>query len=163
MSRRNRTETSAATAAAYGAVAGLIGGIALTALDRVVVPRVAGGGNRERDWDNTVARALARAGIRVSGPRRATAGVVTGLAYAVLLGAGYGLARQRLRRSPAARGLLDAALVYGASLMSPEPPRRPRGLRRLSARGVAMRRVSSVAVFGRATTAAYRALSRRAG
>jgi hypothetical protein len=163
MKRRKRTEISPAAAAAYGAAAGLVGGLALTALDRFVVPRVVGGAHRERQWDDAVAGTLRRLGLRVSGRTRAAAGIATGLAYAALLGAGYGLARQRIRGTPAARGLLDAALVYGASLISPEPPRLPRGARRLSKRGAALRRVSSVSVFGRATTAAYRALSRRAG
>jgi hypothetical protein len=163
MKRRSKTETSPAVAAACGAAAGLIGGVALTALDRLVVPRLTGGAHRERQWDDAVASALGRVGLRVSGRTRAVAGIATGLAYAAILGAGYGLARQRLRGSPAARGLLDAALVYGASMMSPEPPRVPRGGRRLSKRGAALRRVSSVSVFGRATTAAYKALSRRAG
>ncbi|MFN2565552.1 MAG: hypothetical protein ABR499_11170 [Gemmatimonadaceae bacterium] len=163
MRRRARIETSPAAAAACGAAAGLIGGLVLTALDRLVVPRLEGGTQREREWDEGVADTYARAGVRLSGGRRAAAGIATGLAYATLLGAAYGLARQRLRASPAARGLLDAALVYGASLISPEPPRRPRGARRRSKRAVALRRVSSVAVFGKATAAAYKALSRRVG
>jgi hypothetical protein len=154
---------SPATAAVCGAAAGLIGGLTLVALDRFVVPRLAGGSQRGRRWDDGVAHALARAGVHVRGRQRTVAGIATGLAYAALLGAGYGLARQRLRGTPAARGLLDAALVFGASMISPEPPRRPRGLRRLSKGGVALRGVSSVAVFGQATAAAYQALSRRAG
>jgi hypothetical protein len=47
-------------------------------------------------------------------------------------------------------------------MISPEPPRPSRG-RRLSKREAALRRVSPVFVFGQATTAAYKALSRRAG
>jgi hypothetical protein len=163
MRRRKRIETSPATAAARGAAAGLVGGIALIALDRVVVPRLTGDPSRERGWDDAVADTLGRIGIRLDGRRRAAAGIATGLAYAALLGAGYGLARQRLRGSPAARGLIDAALVYGASLISPEPTRVRRRPGRLSKGGIALRRVSSVAVFGQATTAAYRALARRAG
>ena len=163
MRRRKRTEVSPAAAASCGAAAGLIGGLALTALDRVVVPRLSGDTHREREWDAAVADALGRVGLQISGTNRAVVGIATGLAYAALLGAGYGLARQRLRGTPAARGLLDAALVYGASMMSPEPPRVPRGSRRLTKRGAALRRVSSVSIFGRATTAAYKALAKRAG
>ncbi|MFN2566550.1 MAG: hypothetical protein ABR499_16250 [Gemmatimonadaceae bacterium] len=163
MRRRSRVETSPAAAALCGAAAGLIGGLTLIALDRVVVPRLNGGSDNGREWDDGVADTLARLGVRLTGRDRATAGIATGLAYAALLGAGYGLARQRLRGSPAARGLIDAALVYAASLLSPEPPRRSRRTRRLSARDAAMRRVSSVSVFGTATAAAYQALSRRVG
>jgi hypothetical protein len=162
MKRRLRTDISPTAAAACGAAAGLIGGIALTALDRLVVPRLGDTVQRERDWDEGVGDTLARLGVRVSGRERATAGIATGLAYAALLGAGYGLARQRWQASPAALGLLDAALVYAASLISPEPRRRQRGARR-SSRLTALRAVSSVSVFGTATAAAYRALSRRVG
>jgi hypothetical protein len=160
MKRRTRPEISPAGAAARGAAAGLIGGLALTALDRVVAPRF-GSAQREREWDESVADTLARIGVRVTGRDRTMAGVATGLVYAAILGAAYGLARQRWRTSPATLGLLDAALVYGASLVSREPRRVPRGRRRPSTR--AMRAVSSLSVFGTATAAAYKAFSRRAG
>jgi hypothetical protein len=127
------------------------------------VPRLGDPVQRERKWDEGVGDALGRFGVRLSGRERATAGIATGLAYAALLGAGYGLARQRWQASPAALGLLDAALVYAASLVSPEPRRRARGTRRRSRRLTAMRTVSSGSVFGTATAAAYRALSRRVG
>jgi hypothetical protein len=163
MKRRSKTEISPAAAAACGAAAGLIGGLALTALDRLVMPRLVGGTRPERHWDDAVAGTLRRLGLRVSGRTRAAAGIASGLAYATLLGAGYGLVRRRMHGSAAARGLLDAALVYGASIISPEPARVSRGPRRLSKRSAALRRVSPVFVFGQATTAAYKALARRAG
>ena len=163
MRRRMKTGISPTAAAACGAAAGLIGGLALTALDRYVVPRLGDTVPRERKWDDGVGDALGRFGVQLSDRTRATAGIATGLAYAALLGAGYGLARQRWHASPAALGLLDAALVYAASIISPEPRRRPRGSRRRSNRMTALRAVSSVSVFGTATAAAYRALSRRVG
>jgi hypothetical protein len=138
----------------------LIGGIALNALDRFVAPRM-GGASREREWDDGVADVLAGVGVRLSEREREIAGIATGLLYATLLGAAYGVARHRWQRSPAIVGLLDAALVYGASLVSREPRRPPRGVNRRSAR--AARAVSSISVFGTATAAAYKALSRRAG
>ena len=162
MARRKKIDRSPGVAAACGAAAGLIGGLALLTLDRVVAPRVLGD-QRERTWDARVANSLASVGFRLSPSGRTAAGLATSLAYAALLGAVYGLARQRLQRTPAARGLLDAALVYGASLISPEPPPRPRSARRYTGRAAAMQRVSSVSIFGKATAAAYRALSRRAG
>jgi hypothetical protein len=160
MKRRTKIETSTAGVAARGAAAGLIGGIALTALDRLVAPRL-GSVQREREWDDRVADVLGRVGFRFSGRERAAAGIATGLAYSAILGAAYGLARQRWQSSPATLGLLDAVLVYGASLVSREPRRTPRGARRRSAR--AMRAISSVRIFGTTTAAAYKALSRRAG
>jgi hypothetical protein len=163
MKRRFKTKISPAAAAACGAAAGLIGGLVLTAVDRLVVPRFGDTVRRERKWDEGVGDALGRFGVRLSGRELATAGVAIGLIYAALLGAGYGLARQRWQASPAALGLLDAALVCAASLISPEPRRRPRGARRRSTRLTAIRAVSSVSLFGTATAAAYRALSRRVG
>ncbi len=160
MKRQHRRDGSAAAAATRGAVAGLIGGLTLTALDRYVAPHL-GGEAREREWDQRVGRLVEAAGVRLSDRERTTAGVAAGLAYAAALGALYGLARHRWRSSPAAIGLLDAALVYGASLVSPEPRRTRRGTRRRSAR--AMRALSSVSLFGTTTAAAYKALSRRAG
>jgi hypothetical protein len=163
MKRRLKTEVSPGAAAACGAAAGLIGGLALIALDRLVAPRFGDTVHRERRWDERVGEALGRVGVRLSRRERTTAGIATGLAYAALLGAGYGLARQRWRSSPATLGLLDAALVYAASVISPEPRRRRRGARRRSTRLAAMRAVSSVSVFGTTTAVAYRALSRRVG
>lgn len=163
MGRRIKREPSPAMAAACGAAAGLIGGLALTTLDRIVVPRLGHAVQRERRWDDGVGEALSRFGVHLSPRERAVAGVAAGLAYAAVVGAGYGLARQRLQGSSAALGLLDAALVYAASLISPEPPRRSRTTRRRSNRSTAMRAVSSVSVFGTATAAAYKALSRRVG
>jgi hypothetical protein len=163
MRRRIKREPSPAMAAACGAAAGLIGGLALIALDRLVMPRLGDAVQRERDWDDGVADMLTRLGVRLSRRERATAGIATGLAYAALLGAGYGLARQRWQSSPAAVGLLDAALVYAASLISPEPRRRLRTTQRRSTRAAAMRTVSSGSVFGTTTAAAYKALSRRVG
>ncbi len=156
----NNRKISPATAATRGAVAGLIGGVALAAVDRLLAPRL-GGGTREKEWDARVADTLSSVGLRVAGRRRTAAGIVTGLAYTSLLGAAYGLARRRWRGSPAALGLLDAALVYGASLVSREPRRPPRRSHRSTAR--AMRAVSSISLFGTTTAAAYKALSRRAG
>jgi hypothetical protein len=118
------------------------------------------GTRREREWDIGVADALAHVGVRLSERNRTAAGIATALVYASLLGAVYGVARQQLQRSPAALGLLDAALVYGASLVSREPRRPPRRVKGRSARAV--RALSSISVFGTATAAVYKALSRRA-
>jgi hypothetical protein len=160
MKRRTNVESSAAAAAARGAAAGVIGGIALIAVDRLVAPRL-GGDRREREWDDLVADGLARTGVRLSGRERTAAGIASGLAYAMVLGAAYGVARWRYQSSPATLHLLDAALVYGASLVSREPRPARRGARRPAVR--AIRAVSSASLFGQATAAAYKALSRRAG
>jgi hypothetical protein len=163
MRRRVQRDPSPAVAAACGAAAGLIGGLALTALDRVVAPRLGEAGERERRWDEAVGDVLSRLGLHLNPRNRAIAGIAAGLTYAALLGAGYGLARRRWKTSSATLGLLDAALVYAASAVSPEPRRKPRSTRRRSARSTAIHALSSVSVFGTATAAAYNALSRRVG
>jgi hypothetical protein len=160
MKRRTNGKGSVGAAAARGAAAGLIGGIALIAVDRLVAPRL-GAAQREREWDDRVADGLRRVGVRVSGRERAAAGMVSGLAYAMVLGAAYGVARWRYQSSPATLQLLDAALVYGASLVSRQPRRARRGAGRPAVR--AIRAVSTASLFGQATAAAYKALSRRAG
>jgi hypothetical protein len=162
MKRRRRKGPSPAMAAACGAAAGLAGGLVLTTLDRLVAPRL-GTVHREREWDEGVADVLGRMGLRLSPRGRAVAGVGAGLAYAAVVGAGYGLARQRWQGSPATLKLLDAMLIYAAAVMSPEVKRkRPKAPHR-PVRALAVGAVSSGAVFGRATAAAYKALSRRVG
>jgi hypothetical protein len=160
--KRRESALSPAGAAVRGAAAGLIGGLTLTALDRLLLPRLGEAGHRERDWDEGVADTLARLGVHLSQRERTTAAIATGLAYSALLGAAYGVARWRWRSSPPTLRLLDAILVYAVSIVSPEPRRRARSLRRRKRSG-ATRAVSSVAVFGRTTAAAYKAFARRVG
>jgi hypothetical protein len=163
MKRRNRTKASPVAAAMCGAAAGLVGGLALIALDRLVVPRLGDTARRERKWDEGVSDMLARVGVPLSPRRRAAVGIAAGLGYATLLGAGYGLARQRWQSSPATLRLVDATLVYAASFVSPDPRRRSRVARHRATRSDALSAVRSASVFGTATAAAYRALSRRVG
>ena len=97
MKRSRKHDMSPSGAAARGAAAGFIGGLGLNALDRFVAPRM-GGAQREREWDKGVAAVFARVGVRLSENERAIAGIATGLVYATLLGAAYGVARQRWRQ-----------------------------------------------------------------
>jgi hypothetical protein len=151
-------------AAGRGAVAGLVGGVAMTLLDRTLMERLGGRDQRVREWDRQVARGARRAGVRLTGGRRTAAGIATTLAYGAAIGAVYGMARSRTRDVEAAAGILDTGLVYAATLVGGAPATRTKQGRgrppqAMGLRGAAQR-VSAPAVFGRATTTAFRMLTR---
>lgn len=162
--RKRQRDVPLLEAAGRGALAGLVGGVAMTVLDRAVMPRVGGRATPDREWDRQVTRGARRAGVRLAGSRRTAAGIATTLAYGALVGAVYGVARMRLRDLDAASGVLDAGLVYAATLVAGDPLARGRGIRGKSPRARGVRRAmeygSGPAVFGRATMAAFRALTR---
>jgi hypothetical protein len=151
-------------AAARGAVAGLIGGAAMTAAERMILPRLP---DRRRPrimpWDERIAAAADAIGWDMSPRARTTMGITTQLAYAALLGAGYAALTNR-KPSRAARELADAVLVFAASMLAPELPRlRPRRRKRSRVARLRQRVVEPITppkVFGRATTMALRALQR---
>ena len=155
---------SFARAAGRGALAGLIGGAAMTAAERVVLPRLPGRhAPRIVPWDEHVSGAADLIGWDMSPRSRTAAGITTQLLYAAILGAGYAAIVSR-KPSRAARDLADAALVFAASLIAPELPRsrkrrRPRG-RFARVRQKAIEPITVPKVFGRATTLALRALER---
>ena len=142
--------------AGRGALAGLIGGVALAATDRLIVPRLGGGAPRSREWDRRVGRGARAAGIALGGRRQAAAGIASSLAVAALLGAAYAVVREHGPESGVADRLLDGALAYGVSFVVPARPRRRRG-----PRGVAGRVASGAddpELFRRVTTMALRLL-----
>jgi hypothetical protein len=140
--------------AGRGAVAGLIGGVALAATDRLAAPRLTGGTARGRKWDRQVVKHAGAIGVRVPRRRASAAGVATSLAYAALLGAVYAVARERFRGLGAATGMLDAALGYGVSVVVPRRSRPLRGpkVRRFS--GQLAARADDPELFRRVTTMA---------
>lgn len=150
-------------AASHGAIAGLIGGAAMTAAERLVLPRLPGRrAPRVVPWDARVADAADTIGWDMSRRSRTAAGITTQLLYAAILGAAYATIISR-KPSRAGRDLADAALVFAASLIAPELPRakrRKRGgrLTRLGRR--AAEPITVPKVFGRATTLALRAIQR---
>jgi hypothetical protein len=101
-------------------------------------------------------------GWEMSPRTRTAAGITTQLLYAALLGAAYAvIVNQKPSRS--AHQLADALLVFAASFIAPEIPRkRPRRRRGRLARlrQRAMEPITVPRVFGRATTLALRALER---
>lgn len=156
--------SSVARAASRGALAGLIGGAAMTAAERVVLPRLPGRhAPRVVPWDKRVSGAADLLGWDMSPRSRTAAGITTQLLYAAVLGAAYAAIVSR-KPSRAARDLADAALVFAASLIAPELPR-SRSRRRRRGRLAKVRQrviepITAPKVFGRATTLALRALQR---
>jgi hypothetical protein len=155
---------SVGQAATRGAIAGLIGGAAMTAAERVILPRLP---DRRRPrivpWDERVAAAANLIGWDMSDVARTTLGITTQLFYAALLGAGYAALTSR-KPSRAVHELADAVLVFAASLLAPELPRH-RSRRRTRSRVARLRRrviepITAPRVFGRTTALALKALQR---
>jgi hypothetical protein len=155
---------SLARAAGRGAIAGLIGGAAMTTAERVVMPRLPGRRSpRIVPWDERISDAADFVGWDMSARSRTTAGITTQLLYAAALGAIYAAIVSR-KPSRAARDLADSALVFAASLIAPELPRTKKRVRRRSRlarlRQRAIEPITVPKIFGRATTLALRALNR---
>jgi hypothetical protein len=135
----------------------------MTAAERVVLPRLPGRhAPRVLPWDARVADAADTIGWDMSRRSRTAAGITTQLLYAACIGAAYA-ALMRGKPSRAGRELADAALVFAASLIAPELPRRkPRRkgdrLTRLGRR--AAEPITVPRIFGRATTLALKAMER---
>jgi hypothetical protein len=136
--------TGLARTAALGAVAGLAGGLAMLVADQLE-GRV-GAKKAESSWVRTVRREAGRRGRRVAGGRARTIAAGANLAYAVALGAVYGILRSRLPKRPAARTALVSALGYAMHLPRRDEPGAPAELS---------------PVFGLATAAAFDALAGR--
>lgn len=163
---RKLEDRSLMEVAARGALAGLVGGVAMAAAERVLLPRLPDRrAPRVAPWDARVGRAAKAAGWRLSRDQRTALGIATQLGYAALLGAGYAVARTRLRPSLAAKQLLDAGLAFGVSMLAPELPRKrsPRGAKGLRKQLLVRpfsAQLTPPTVYGHATTLALRALSR---
>lgn len=162
--REREKHPSLLESAGRGALAGLIGGAAMAAAERYVLPRLPDRhAPRVARWDARIARAAHRAGWDVSPRSRTALGVGTQLVLASLLGAAYAVARDRLDTSRAGQALLDAGLAFAVSALAPELPRSKRGRRRGLRHRVQRRVLAPItppAIYGRATSMALRALAR---
>ena len=162
MQRSNHPSISRAVS--RGAIAGLIGGAAMTAAERVILPRLP---DRHRPrivpWDERLAAAADAMGWEMAPHTRTAFGITTQILYAVLLGAGYAALTSR-KPSRAVHELAEAALVFAASLLAPELPRRKPHRRKRTRVGRLRQRaiepITAPKVFGRTTTMALRALQR---
>jgi hypothetical protein len=160
MAKRKRRQRSLLETALRGGAAGVVGGLAISLLERELIARIAGGARHRSAWDDLAARGLSRVGLDVGeGRGRIATGMATQLAYAGLLGASYAVLREQARDSRAGRIVLDGALTYAASLVFPDRPRAHRG------KPLALRRkitdpVNPADAFMRVTSMAIVALTR---
>ena len=145
-----------------GAVAGLVGGGALAIAHRSLLPRLPDRKQPRVDpWDKRVASVANQMGWKLRPRARLAAGLSTQLAASMMLGVAYTLVVEQLDPPKHATQVLDALLVYAASLLAPElePTREPRGRRR-RLQHKALHRLNAPMVFGRATTVTMKALAR---
>ena len=160
MTRKNKP--SLMESAARGAVAGLIGGTTLVLAHRALLPRMPHTKRgRVSPWDKRVARAADFTGLDVSPRTRTAAGIASQLVAAVAVGVAYTVISEQTEQSRAGKQLLDAGLVYAASLFAPElEQRRPPRSGRAKLRRKALERITAPSMYGQATTLALRVLSR---
>ena len=161
MAKRKQRKRSMLETALRGGAAGVVGGLAISLVEREVLARIAGGARHRSAWDDLAARGFSRVGVRVGdGGGRIAAGLSTQLVYAGVLGASYAVLREEARESRAGRILLDGALTYAASLVFPDrstPARRPR---RLALRRKIVDPVNPADAFVRVTSMALGAIGR---
>jgi hypothetical protein len=152
MAKRKRRNRSMIETALRGGAAGVVGGLAISLVEREVLARIAGGARHRSAWDDLAARGLSRVGVHVGdGGGRIATGVATQLAYAGVLGATYAVLREEARDSRAGRILLDGALTYAASLVFPDRPTPARRGRRLALRRKLTNPVNPADAFVRVT------------
>ena len=161
MAKRKQRRRSILETALRGGAAGVVGGLAISLVEREVLARIAGGARHRSSWDDLAAHGLARVGVRVGdGGSRIAAGLTTQLAYAGLLGATYAVLREEARESRAGRILLDGALTYAASLVFPDRPAPARRGRRLALRRKIVDPVNPANAFVRLTAMTLGAIGR---
>lgn len=161
MVKRKQRKRSMLETALRGGAAGVVGGLAISLVEREVLARIAGGARHRSSWDDLAAHGLARVGVRVGdGGSRIAAGLTTQLAYAGVLGATYAVLREEARESRAGRIVLDGALTYAASLVFPDRPAPARRGRRLALRRKIVDPVNPANAFVRVTAMALGAIGR---
>ena len=161
MAKRKQRRRSILETALRGGAAGVVGGLAISLVEREVLARIAGGARHRSSWDDLAAHGLARVGVRVGdGGSRIAAGLTTQLAYAGVLGATYAVLREEARESRAGRILLDGALTYAASLVFPDRPAPARRGRRLALRRKIVDPVNPANAFVRLTAMTLGAIGR---
>src|SRR5215207_5508865 len=151
MVRKRRRQRTLLETALRGGAAGVVGGLAITLVEREVLARVMGGARHRSAWDDLAARGLSRFGVELGDGGRIATGVATQVAYAGVLGAAYAVLREQSRESRAGRILLDGALTYAASLVFPDQPQPARRGRRRALRRKIAQPVNPADVFMRVT------------
>ena len=161
MAKRKRRKRSTLGIALRGGAAGVLGGVAISLVERELLARMTGGVRHRSAWDDFAARGLARVGLDVGdGGGRIAGGMATQLAYAGVLGATYAVLREQARDSRAGRILLDGVLTYAASLVFPDRPMPARRGGRMALRRKLASPVNPADAFTRVTSMTVAALSR---
>jgi hypothetical protein len=161
MAKRKRRQRSLLETALRGGAAGVIGGLAISLVEREVLARIAGGARHRSAWDDLAARGLSRVGLEIGDGRgRIATGVATQLVYAGALGAAYAVLRERARESRAGRIMLDGAFTYAASLVFPDRPTPARRGRKLALRRKITEPVNPADAFMRVTSLSLHAMGR---
>jgi hypothetical protein len=161
MAKRRRRQRSLLETALRGGAAGVMGGLAISLVEREVLARIAGRERHRSAWDDLAARGLSRVGLEIGeGRGRIATGMATQLVYAGALGAAYAVLRERTRDSRAGRVALDAVLTYASSLVFPERPAVSRRRRKLTLRRRIADPVNPADAFMRVTSMSLAALSR---
>lgn len=161
MAKRRRRQRSLLETALRGGAAGVLGGLAISLVEREVLAPIAGRARHRSAWDDLAARGLSRAGVEIGDGRgRIAMGVSTQLVYAGALGAAYAVLRERTRDSRAGRVVLDAALTYASTLVFPERPGAARRGRKSALRRRIADPVHPADAFMRVTAMSLAALSR---
>lgn len=160
MAAKRRRQRTLLQTALRGGAAGMVGGLAITLIEREVLSRVMGSARHRSAWDDLAARGLSRVGVELGDGGRIATGVATQVAYAGMLGAAYAVLREEARDSRAGRILLDGALTYAASLVFPDRPQPARRKKRLALRRKIAEPVNPADVFMRVTAMTFGALSK---
>lgn len=161
MGTRKRRRRSLLETALRGGAAGVVGGLAISLVEREVLARITRGARHRSAWDDLAARGLSRIGLEIgAGGGRIAAGMATQIVYAGALGAAYAVLREQARESRAGRIVLDGAVTYAASLVFPDRPMSARGRRRLALRRKIAAPVNPADAFMRVTAMSLAALSR---
>jgi hypothetical protein len=161
VAKGKRRQRSLLETALRGGAAGVVGGLAISLVEREVLAVIAGRARHRSAWDDLAARGLSRVGLEIGdGGGRIATGVATQLVYAGALGAAYAVLRERARESRAGRIALDAALTYASSLVFPERPSAARRGRKLALRRRIADPVHPADAFMRVTSLTLAAIAR---
>jgi hypothetical protein len=158
--KKRRRERRLLQSALRGGAAGVIGGAVIALVEREVLSRVTGGARHRSRWDDVAADGLSHIGLELGDRGRIATGIASQIAFAGMLGAGYGMLREQTSDSRAGRILLDGAMTYAASLVFPDRPTPVTRGRRLALRRKVAQPVNPAAAFSRVTALTLRAMAR---
>jgi hypothetical protein len=158
--KKRRSEREMLRTALRGGAAGIVGGLAITLVEREVLARITGAARHRSAWDDLAADGLSRIGFDVGERGRIATGVLSQLAYSGALGAAYAVLREETKDSRAGRILLDGALTFAASLVFPDAPKPARRKGRLALRRKIAQPVNPADAFSRVTSMALGAMLR---